>query len=61
MDDNNNRDVRLGLMLGVMAILSCCIVTVFPPSERQLIVAPLMVGLMVLLVLFLRGDGTSPY
>lgn len=59
MDDN--RDVKLGVMVGVVALLSCCAVTVLPTDIRLWIMAPLVVVMLTGLVMLLRGDGTSPF
>lgn len=61
MDNNDTRDLRLSIIIGVLAIISCCTVTIFPADQRLIIVAPLMVAMLVGLIMLLRGDGTPPY
>lgn len=57
----DNRDAKLGIMVGVAALFSCCAVTVIPADTRLWILAPLVVVMLTGLVLLLRGDGSSPF
>lgn len=58
---DDNRDARLGGMLFVLALVSCCGVTILPTDVRLLVLAPVMVAMLAALVLILRGDGTTPF